>query len=48
VITYIVSPITSGAASCPRSTPVENVQAMVRFFTLPAVICFNPLKRVPA
>jgi hypothetical protein len=38
VTTYIVSPTTSGAASCPCSTPVENVQATCRPFTLSVVI----------
>jgi hypothetical protein len=27
VTTYIVLPTTSGAASCPRSTPVEKLHA---------------------
>ena len=30
VTTYIVPPTTSGAASWPRSTPVENVETSVR------------------
>jgi hypothetical protein len=34
VTMYIVSSATSGAASCPRSTPVENVHASVSDFTL--------------
>jgi hypothetical protein len=38
VTTYIVSPTTSGAASCPRFTPVLNVHATRRSFTFWALI----------
>jgi len=38
VTTYIVPPTTSGAASCPRFTPVENVQASPSRPTFAAVI----------
>jgi len=34
---------TSGAASCPRSTPVENDQASFRFLTFPVLISSRPL-----
>ena len=36
--TYMTSPITSGAPSWPRSTPVENVHAGRRFLTLSLLI----------
>src|ERR1700750_1130639 len=45
---YIVEPTTIGAASCPRSTPVENVAIGRRFFTFPELISVKPLKRVDA
>jgi hypothetical protein len=45
---YIVSPTTIGAASWPRSTPVEKVQASRRFCTLSAVISARLLNRVLA
>jgi NAD(P)-dependent dehydrogenase (short-subunit alcohol dehydrogenase family) len=48
VITNSVSSATIGAASCPRSTPVENVQASVSLETLPALISSSGLKRVDA
>jgi hypothetical protein len=43
VTTYIVSPLTMGAASCPRSTPVENVNAVRNVLTLAAVMSASPL-----
>src|SRR4051812_6393927 len=48
VCTYIVLPTTSGPPSCPRSTPVEKVQATFRFFTLPVLISLTVLYRVDA
>src|SRR5262249_44496208 len=39
---------TNGPPSCPRSTPVENVQATLRFLTLPVLISFKVLYRVDA
>jgi hypothetical protein len=47
-MTYIVEPTTSGADSCPRSAPVENVAIGRRFFTLVALISVSPLNRVEA
>ena len=35
---YIVFCTTSGAASCPRTKPVEKVKANFRFLTLPVLI----------
>jgi len=35
---YIVWPATSGAASCPRVTPVEKVKASLSDATLAALI----------
>ncbi len=43
VTTYMVLPTTSGAASCPRLTPVENVQASPSRDTFAAVIWPRPL-----
>src|SRR2546422_3589201 len=43
--TYIVVPITSGFPSWPFSTPVENVQAALRFFTFALLIWVSGLKR---
>jgi hypothetical protein len=48
VITYIVLLTTSGAASWPRSTPVENDHASWRSLTLDWVISVRPLNRVLA
>src|SRR5262249_11339906 len=48
VWTYIVLPITNGPPSCPRRTPVENVQATLRFLMLPVLISFKVLYRVDA
>src|SRR5262245_19434490 len=48
VLRYIVFPTTSGAPSWPRNTPVENVHATLRFFTLPALISSSVLYRVDA
>ena len=38
VTTYIVSPTTRGAASCPFTAPVEKDHASFRFATLPVLI----------
>src|SRR5436189_3636550 len=43
---YIVLLTTIGAASCPRFTAVENVQATLRFVTFPVLIWSSPLNRV--
>src|SRR6266849_11006462 len=43
--TYIVVPITSGFPSWPFSTPVENVQAALRFFAFALLIWVSVLKR---
>ena len=48
VTTNIVEPTTSGAASCPATTPVENVQATLRRLALPALISSSVLYRVLA
>src|SRR3954469_9673555 len=40
---YIMSPITSGEPSWPRSTPVEKVQATCSLLTLPVLICLSLL-----
>src|SRR5437764_1309949 len=45
VTTYMVLPTTSGAASCPRCTPVAKVHAGFSDATLLALISFSPLKR---
>ena len=45
---YIVSPMTIGAPSCPRSTPVDMVQATWRSPTLSRVIWSSSEKRVLA
>src|SRR5690349_6487488 len=45
---YIVSPTTSGAPSCPRSTPVENVHATCIFLTFSMLIWSSPEYRVLA
>ena len=42
VTTYIVLLTTSGAASWPRSTPVENDQASLRFADVAGVISVQP------
>src|SRR5437867_12698933 len=41
--TYITLPTTSGLPSCPRSVPVDIVQAGTRSRTLPVVICVSGL-----
>jgi hypothetical protein len=41
--TYMVPPTTIGAASCPRFTPVENVNATCRFLTLSALMSASSL-----
>ena len=43
VTTYIVLPTTSGAASWPRMTPVENVHATCSDSTLSVVISASSL-----
>ena len=48
VTTYIVLPTTSGAASCPRSTPVEKLQASLSCDAFAVVIWSSPLNRVLA
>src|SRR5215216_3162059 len=48
VTTYMVLLTTSGAASCPRSMPVENVVVSVSRAAFPVVICRSPLYRVLA
>src|SRR5689334_12451837 len=40
--------MTSGPPSCPRSTPVENVQETRRFLTLSVLMPFSVLYRVAA
>ena len=45
---YIVLPTTSGADSCPRKTPVENVKRVCKRATLSREISARPLKRVLA
>jgi hypothetical protein len=45
---YIVLFTTSGAASCPAVTPVENVNLTPSWPTLPVVIWVSPLNRVLA
>jgi thiazole synthase ThiGH ThiG subunit len=47
VTRYIVSPITSGAASWPLSLPVGKLNASFSVPTLPALIWSSGLKRVP-
>src|SRR5437588_12736186 len=44
---YIVLPATTGAASCPRVTPVEKVDTTRRFCTFLLLISVSALKRVP-
>ena len=48
VTMYIVLLTTSGAASCPRVRPVENVQASFRFLTVWVLMSVRVLKRVAA
>src|SRR5262249_47709183 len=48
VCTYMVLPITNGPPSCPRNTPVENVQATLRFLTFSVLMLFSELYRVAA
>ena len=48
VCTYITDPTTRGAPSCPRSTPVEKVQATFSRETFPASIWSRAEKRVLA
>src|SRR5215469_9296161 len=48
VCTYMTSPMTSGAPSWPRSTPVENVHATCNLPTLPVLICLSVEYRVLA
>src|SRR3954451_17935212 len=48
VTMYMVLFTTMGAASRPRSVPVENVHASFRFCTLPVLIWSSPLNRVLA
>src|SRR5919199_1603952 len=48
VTTYMVLFTTSGAASCPRSTPVANVHAALRLRTFVVLIWSSALKRLPA
>jgi hypothetical protein len=43
---YIVPPTTSGADSCPRSTPVEKEKLGLSCATLLDVISASALKRV--
>src|SRR5207244_894371 len=43
--TYITVPITSGFPSWPFSTPVENVQVALRFFTFALLIAVSGLYR---
>jgi hypothetical protein len=43
---YIVLSTTSGAASCPALTPVENVSFVPSCDTLPAVISTSGLNLV--
>src|SRR5579884_1956110 len=43
--TYITLLMTSGFPSWPFNTPVENVQAALRFFTFDRLICVSGLKR---
>src|SRR3954471_16715469 len=45
---YMVLLTTIGAASCPRLTPVENVQDIFRLVALPLLIWSSPLNRVLA
>lgn len=45
---YIVSFVTMGAASCPRSCPVANVKLGFNCATFCALISFRLLKRVLA
>ncbi len=45
---YMVLLTTIGAASCPLSTPVENVKATLRALTLEPLISPSPEKRVEA
>jgi hypothetical protein len=45
---YIVPSATMGAASCPRSTPVEKVKATPSRRTLSVLISASSLKRVLA
>src|SRR2546421_7837298 len=47
VTMYIVLPATTGAASCPRVTPVEKVDTTRRFCTFLLLISVSALKRVP-
>src|SRR5947208_9831659 len=47
VTTYMVSPMTSGAASWPLSIPVGKLNASFSEPTLLALICASGLKRVP-
>src|ERR1700678_1349593 len=48
----ITSPMTSGAPSCPRKTPVEKVQAGAILWTLSVLICLSSeylvLAKLPA
>ena len=46
LVTYIVSPTTSGVDSCDSRAPSECIQATRRFFTLPVLIWFSALYRV--
>ena len=48
VTRYMVEPTTSGWPSCPCSTPVEKVQATLRFLAFSLVISVSGLYRVPA
>src|SRR5438105_14745529 len=48
VWTYIVFPITNGLPSCPRRTPVENVQATLRVLMLSVLMELRELYRVDA
>src|SRR5438093_6437166 len=48
VWTYIMLPITNGPPSCPRRTPVENVQETLRFLMLSVLIELRVLYRVDA
>jgi len=41
--TYITLLMTSGFPSWPFNTPVENVQAALRFFTFDRLICASGL-----
>src|SRR3954466_8911876 len=47
VTTYMVSPMTSGAASCPLSIPVGKLNASFSEATLVVVIWSSGLNRVP-